>query len=494
MDSMDRRREEEPLAKTGIVLKGLKSTFTIENLQSILSEMKFQYNFLYLPWDSKRSCNSGLGFINFLDARSAVRCIEEFNVINSQGTQRLFRTIRESSAHGIARNLAFFMISAGMQATDHDHAPLVFDDDGHPIDLRSAISNFVTIDILLETKELWNRSRQGKTTSRMSPATRTRPEMGSKPQQESDTGFQMRNHRIADMQGEQAVPRRHVQQHTGDLEQLHRTWQEMQEPRQNPSGMPSPCPEELHAGALRGARLGRHSHAENEYVAAAPCSHSAHSGEHWHRTWQGMQESRRMQESRHQSPGMPLPRLEELPGFSLAHLGRRSHVENERFAEIAGSPALHVGPAAHLGELVYLENAHAAAAPCSHSVHSGEHWHRTWQAMQDSRQNPPGMPSAFLEEVLADAMQGLSPAHLGGHRHMENELLAAGSHSVRFGGEQRHGMHPMDSRSPYTPASRSQCDLSLFRRQVDASYDGQRSEEPRLNSSHRPLSRMPSSA
>eukprot|EP00930_Biecheleria_cincta_P090456 TRINITY_DN79838_c0_g1_i1.p1 TRINITY_DN79838_c0_g1~~TRINITY_DN79838_c0_g1_i1.p1 ORF type:complete len:371 (-),score=55.21 TRINITY_DN79838_c0_g1_i1:135-1247(-) len=161
-----------PRDDTGIMLKGVDRQLTVDVLQSLLHGMGLRYDFLYLPWAGKRNSNIGLAFINFLDATSATRCIQEFTALKSQhGVAKLFKSISKSYVHGFEQNLAFYLVSCGVEAIEDDHKPLVFDKFGQPLSLRWAVAQFVTMDLLTEVGELWRLTHREKRHEGMSMAT-----------------------------------------------------------------------------------------------------------------------------------------------------------------------------------------------------------------------------------------------------------------------------------------------------------------------------------
>lgn len=153
---------EESVEETAVILKGLTRQFTAEDVQSLLNQMDLQYNFLYLPCDCRQNYNIGLCFVNFTDAASATRCIQEFTtMLSSPGNKKarlVVKSVSKYHVHGVGLNLAYFIASAGMRAINHEHAPRVFDELGQAISLHEAVAKYVTMDLLLKAQELKDRT------------------------------------------------------------------------------------------------------------------------------------------------------------------------------------------------------------------------------------------------------------------------------------------------------------------------------------------------
>lgn len=143
-------------------MKGVDRQQTVESLQNLFKGMGLGYDFLYLPWDGKRNANIGLGFVNFLDGSSAEICIERLGLLKTRQGGKICKSVSKSYAHGLANNLAFFLVSAGVKSLDNDHVPLVFDTLGNRINLRWALTHYVTMDLLMRTDALWRQTRQGR--------------------------------------------------------------------------------------------------------------------------------------------------------------------------------------------------------------------------------------------------------------------------------------------------------------------------------------------
>eukprot|EP00930_Biecheleria_cincta_P064739 TRINITY_DN5038_c1_g1_i1.p1 TRINITY_DN5038_c1_g1~~TRINITY_DN5038_c1_g1_i1.p1 ORF type:complete len:320 (+),score=42.66 TRINITY_DN5038_c1_g1_i1:51-1010(+) len=147
---------EGPVPETGVMMKGVNRQYSAQDLQTLLNRLGLSYDFLYLPWDSKHNFNIGLCFVNFVDVASADRCIQAFTAMSTSqvDSKRVFRSISRSNVHGFGLNLAYFIVSTGVMAIDDEHAPLVFDRLGQPISLRWAVTEYVTMDLLLKARDL----------------------------------------------------------------------------------------------------------------------------------------------------------------------------------------------------------------------------------------------------------------------------------------------------------------------------------------------------
>jgi len=111
------------------------------------------YNFLYLPWDTRRSSNVGFAFINFCSAPVAAKAFEMMN----GARWRLLETnkvITVMAAHlqGLAMNLAHY---SGTCVAEEGrlHAPIVLIN-GSRISFRDAVQQFCPPELLQKSKAI----------------------------------------------------------------------------------------------------------------------------------------------------------------------------------------------------------------------------------------------------------------------------------------------------------------------------------------------------
>eukprot|EP00913_Durusdinium_trenchii_P020186 g18967.t1 len=141
----------DPLV-TAAAMRGLNRRETRESLEAMLFEAsrhldRPKYDFVYLPWATRKACNIGLAFVNFEDHAA---CVEFFNELKkAPHLLRNFavRYIGPATLQGRGPNLQDTIAKRGVGILDAGDAPLVFDGGE-----RSALLDVVR----RELPELWD--------------------------------------------------------------------------------------------------------------------------------------------------------------------------------------------------------------------------------------------------------------------------------------------------------------------------------------------------
>uniref|UniRef100_A0A7S0BC17 RRM domain-containing protein n=1 Tax=Pyrodinium bahamense TaxID=73915 RepID=A0A7S0BC17_9DINO len=105
------------------------------------------YNFVYLPWDARRSSNVGYAFVNFLDASTAQMFCQRLDGKPWRLVQ-CPKEIRIVPAHvqGIALNLVHYIGSSVIENC-HAHAPMVVHN-GKRISFKEAVDMYCTPELI----------------------------------------------------------------------------------------------------------------------------------------------------------------------------------------------------------------------------------------------------------------------------------------------------------------------------------------------------------
>ncbi|CAE8643782.1 unnamed protein product [Polarella glacialis] len=147
----------EDQAFTTIMLRKLDRHFNMEMLLEKLDAIipRASVDFVYLPWDMRRQKNIAMAFINFVDVESAELCYKSFLEARDdpqRGSSQ--HKVSKANVQGLGPNLAYFIATCGLKDVTHPHAPQVFEDGVRALDLRAAIQTYVTVEMLLDAKQL----------------------------------------------------------------------------------------------------------------------------------------------------------------------------------------------------------------------------------------------------------------------------------------------------------------------------------------------------
>jgi len=111
------------------------------------------YNFLYLPWDSRRSSNVGFAFINFCSATVAAKAFEMMHGARWRllATDKVI-TVIAAHLQGLAMNLAHY---SGTCVAEEGclHAPIVLIN-GSRISFQEAVQQFCPPELLQQSKAI----------------------------------------------------------------------------------------------------------------------------------------------------------------------------------------------------------------------------------------------------------------------------------------------------------------------------------------------------
>eukprot|EP00747_Dinoflagellata_sp_TGD_P193919 gnl/TRDRNA2_/TRDRNA2_60731_c0_seq1.p1 gnl/TRDRNA2_/TRDRNA2_60731_c0~~gnl/TRDRNA2_/TRDRNA2_60731_c0_seq1.p1 ORF type:complete len:591 (+),score=114.88 gnl/TRDRNA2_/TRDRNA2_60731_c0_seq1:55-1827(+) len=139
---------------TTLMIRNLPRSYTTE---AVMCEVEAflpteSYDFIYLPWDTRRGSNISYAFINFVDGELAARCFFALSGMN-WGLVRTLKCCRIAAAHvqGLAPNLAHYVASPSMQEDQHPHGPVVIHK-GQRMDLEVAIKTFCTPQLLASVR------------------------------------------------------------------------------------------------------------------------------------------------------------------------------------------------------------------------------------------------------------------------------------------------------------------------------------------------------
>eukprot|EP00931_Biecheleriopsis_adriatica_P108830 TRINITY_DN8310_c0_g2_i3.p1 TRINITY_DN8310_c0_g2~~TRINITY_DN8310_c0_g2_i3.p1 ORF type:complete len:304 (-),score=67.64 TRINITY_DN8310_c0_g2_i3:181-1092(-) len=139
---------------TSIVLRSLSPDVTLDALLAKLDEVASgKYDFVYLPYSSRKNVNIALSFINFVDHETANRA---YHILKQEADSKKPNAssgkVRQAKVQGLAANLAYFVATAGIDEVNNPHAPKVFKN-GERCDLLKAINEHVSCQLLLDAQE-----------------------------------------------------------------------------------------------------------------------------------------------------------------------------------------------------------------------------------------------------------------------------------------------------------------------------------------------------
>jgi len=134
---------------TTFMIKNTPRRYTDDALMLELSNFlgSDSYDFLYMPWDTKRAHNVGYAFVNFVDADTARKCSALLDGQNWRLVQSP-KAIKLIPAHvqGLVLNLVHYVGSS--VAEGHTHAPMVIQN-GQRIEFHQAVEMFCPKDMVM---------------------------------------------------------------------------------------------------------------------------------------------------------------------------------------------------------------------------------------------------------------------------------------------------------------------------------------------------------
>lgn len=134
-----------PEQKTTLMLRGIPRCCTqeafISNLEAVAGGRVF--DFIYLPWDSKRSGNMGFAFVNCSDPGVAHNVLRRIQSQPISFVRDVPREIHALFGHvqGLTLNVAHY-IGSSVVSEGQEHAPVIFHG-GRRISFQEAVDRFV---------------------------------------------------------------------------------------------------------------------------------------------------------------------------------------------------------------------------------------------------------------------------------------------------------------------------------------------------------------
>jgi len=128
---------------TTLMIRNVPRRYTEDAIVYEINKMvgPVDYNFLYLPWDTRRSSNMGFAFVNFVSAEIAENVSQKHNGAPwSLITTKRGIAMMPAHLQGLANNLAHYM-GAVVAKEGHMHAPRVLVN-GVSIPFQEALRRF----------------------------------------------------------------------------------------------------------------------------------------------------------------------------------------------------------------------------------------------------------------------------------------------------------------------------------------------------------------
>lgn len=139
---------------TTLMIRNMPRSYTVEAVMCEIDSLhpKCHYDFVNLPWDTRRGSNISYVFCNFVDPDSAMRAFFALSG-RSWTLVRTQKVCRVATAHvqGLAENLANYVASSGIQE-NNPYGPVIFQN-GRRLGLAEAARIFCTAEIMQRTKE-----------------------------------------------------------------------------------------------------------------------------------------------------------------------------------------------------------------------------------------------------------------------------------------------------------------------------------------------------
>lgn len=138
-----------PEDKTTLMLRGIPRSFTeedfIHRIEAVTGGQFF--DFIYLPWDTKRNANMGFAFVNCVEARVArelLSTIQSQTISFARDTQRPIVALF-GHVQGLTLNVAHY-IGSSVVGEGQEHAPIIFHG-GRRITFQEAVDRFVPAEL-----------------------------------------------------------------------------------------------------------------------------------------------------------------------------------------------------------------------------------------------------------------------------------------------------------------------------------------------------------
>ena len=116
---------EDPF--TTVMIRRLPVDMTPAKLVGMISMMvPGKFDFIYMPYDRRRSVNIALCFINLVNFRSAKELCDDINQLNTSRSWTLVACA--SNVQSLSFNMAYYVARFGRSTIHDPHAPWVFKD------------------------------------------------------------------------------------------------------------------------------------------------------------------------------------------------------------------------------------------------------------------------------------------------------------------------------------------------------------------------------
>lgn len=134
-----------PGEKTTLMLRGIPRSFTEEDLIRHIERVAGGqcFDFIYLPWDTKRNANMGFAFVNCVEPRVAHELLNKIQAQTISFARDTLRPITALFGHvqGLTLNVAHY-IGSSVVVEGQEHSPIIFHA-GRRITFQDAVCRFV---------------------------------------------------------------------------------------------------------------------------------------------------------------------------------------------------------------------------------------------------------------------------------------------------------------------------------------------------------------
>jgi len=121
------RREELPEGTSTLILRKVPAELNMSSVYMLLNRSApGKLDFVYVPFNARKSTNISLAFVNFVDAGSAKKAYDFLQSVNT--TMHWDIAVSAGNIQGFASNLAYYVARFGLSAISKPWAPLIFRD------------------------------------------------------------------------------------------------------------------------------------------------------------------------------------------------------------------------------------------------------------------------------------------------------------------------------------------------------------------------------
>ena len=119
------RREELPEGTSTLILRKVPAELNMSSVYMLLNRSApGKLDFVYVPFNARKSTNISLAFVNFVDAGSAKKAYDFLQSVNT--TMHWDIAVSAGNIQGFASNLAYYVARFGLSAISKPWAPLIF--------------------------------------------------------------------------------------------------------------------------------------------------------------------------------------------------------------------------------------------------------------------------------------------------------------------------------------------------------------------------------